>query len=426
MTGARGGRSLQPAAPERSRLRGYASRMASDPRPVSEESSLGSPAVSSAVSSAASSREPSAGHGPFRSALGALHAVLRAVLLTLEAAERRVAWLLLRLGRPVRVHPFTGFGTGGWALLGGRVLVGAPPRTAGGRAGRWAVLRANLLPFLSVEVPGAQVRVTLDGHETVVRADSEGYVRVLLEDVQLPPGRHRVTLTPVRPAGEPAIATVHVPDPAADLAVVSDVDDTIVDSGIAHGVAAILRTMLLQEQSTRVPLAGAAELYRALAQGASGVERPFFYLSTSPWNLVGFLQGFLARHRFPDGPLVLTDWGPGADSLLRISSRTHKLSTLRRLAEAMPHSRFVLIGDSGQQDPAIYADFCAEHPGRVAAVYIRRAGVAGPAGDERGELAERVLGEAGVPFVLADDTEAMLRHAMALGLVSRAARPERS
>ncbi|HEX8766929.1 MAG TPA: phosphatase domain-containing protein, partial [Jatrophihabitans sp.] len=254
---------------------------------------------------------------PGRQVLGMLRPVLRAVLLAFEAAERKVAWLLLRLGRPVRVHPFSGFGTGDWALLGGRVLVGAPPRSGTARTSRWAVLRANLLPFLSVEVPGARVRVTLDGRELVVRADPEGYVRVRVEDVQLPPGRHRVTLTPVRPAGEPAFGTVHVPHPAADLAVVSDVDDTIIDSGIAHGLAAILSTMLLREQSTRVPLTGAAELYRALAQGASGVERPFFYLSTSPWNLVGFLQDFLVRHRFPDGPLVLTDWGPGADGLLR-------------------------------------------------------------------------------------------------------------
>jgi phosphatidate phosphatase APP1 len=354
--------------------------------------------------------------------------VLRAVLLAFEAVERKVAWLLLRLGRPVRVHPFSGYGTGGWAQLGGRVLVEAParvgsaaPRTSTARASRLAVLRANLLPFLSVEVPGALVRVTLEGREVLVRADPEGYVQVRFEDVQLPPGRHQATLTPVRPAGPPAFGTVHVPDPAADLAVVSDVDDTIVDSGIAHGLAATLSTMLLREQSTRVPLTGAPELYRAMAQGApGGVERPFFYLSTSPWNLVGFLQGFLARHRFPEGPLVLTDWGPGADSLLRVSTRTHKLSTLRQLAQALPHSRFVLIGDSGQEDPAIYADFCAEHPGRVVAVYIRRAGAASPASDQRGEQAGRVLAEAGVPYVLAEDTDAMLRHAVEHGLVGPA------
>ncbi len=366
--------------------------------------------------------QPTAEPAPARSrqVLGRLRAGLHAVLLTFEAAERKVAWLLLWLGRPVRIHPFSGYGTGDWVQLGGRVLVEAPARTSGARASKLAVLRANLLPFLSVEVPGARVRVTFNKHELVVRADHEGYVQVRFEGVQLTPGRHQVTLTPVQPAGAPAFGTVHVPDPAADLAVVSDVDDTIVDSGIAHGLAATLSTMLLREQSTRVPLTGAPELYRALAQGPPGtVERPFFYLSTSPWNLAVFLQGFLVRHRFPDGPLVLTDWGPGADGLLRVSTRTHKLSSLRQLAQALPHTRFVLIGDNGQQDPAIYADFCLEHPDRVAAVYIRRAGAAGTASDQRAEQAERLLAEVGVPFVIADDTDAMLRHAVEHGLVAR-------
>jgi phosphatidate phosphatase APP1 len=362
--------------------------------------------------------------------LDRLTRVLRALLLGLEAVERKVAWLLLRLRRPVHVHPFAGFGTGDWAMLGGRVLVGTPARvesaSAGGalagraRLSRWAVLRANLLPFLSVEVAGALVRVTLGEREVMVRADQEGYLRVRIEDVQLRPGRHQVTLTPVQPVGEPAVGTVHVPDPSVDLTVVSDIDDTIVDSGIAHGLGAILRTMLLQEQATRVPLTGAAELYRALARVTPDApERPFFYLSTSPWNLAGFLQGFLAQHRFPSGPLVLTDWGPSTDSLLRVSSRTHKLSTLRQLAQALPHSRFVLIGDSGQQDPMIYAEFCAEHPGRVVAVYIRRAGAADPVSARRTEQAERLFTEAGVPFVLADDSAAMLAHAMELGLIAR-------
>jgi len=345
------------------------------------------------------------------------------VLLALEAVERGAAWLLLHRGSQVHVHPFSGLGAGERVQLGGRVLHGAPvrPGDARVRSSRWAVVRANLLPFLSVEVPGADVRVTLGARSEMVQADHEGYVQTLLEGVPLPPGRHVVTLTPVRPAGAPAHGTVHVPDPTADLAVVSDVDDTIVDSGIAHGLLAILRTMLLQEQSTRVPLTGAPELYRALAGSPAGTgDRPFFYLSTSPWNLVGFLQGFLQRHGFPDGPLLLTDWGPGADGLLRVTTRTHKLVALRRLAQDLPQARFLLIGDSGQLDPAIYAEFSREHPGRVAAIYIRRARAAGPTADERTAAAVRLLDGTGVPLVLAADSASMLQHARDHGLIAPA------
>ena len=345
--------------------------------------------------------------------------MLRAVVLGLEDAERAVARLLLRRGRPARLHAFSGVGLAEGVLVGGRVLVEARRRTGAARASRWSVVRANLLPFLTAEVSGAEVRVEVGGHELVVTADREGYVSALVPGVRLPPGRNVATMTPLDPPGELVHATVHVPDPSADLAVVSDVDDTIVDSGIAHGLVATLTTMLLREQSTRVPLEGAPGLYRALAAGAPGrPERPFFYLSTSPWNLVGFLQGFLGRHGFPDGPLVLTDWGPGAEGLFRVSSRTHKLTALRRLAEALPGPRLVLIGDSGQQDAPIYAEFCREHPGRVAAVYVRRAGTPGPVADRRARQAEEVLAGAGVPFLVTADSTAVLGHARSLGLVA--------
>jgi phosphatidate phosphatase APP1 len=99
-----------------------------------------------------------------------------------------------------------------------------------------------------------------------------------------------------------------------------------------------------------------------------------FYVSTSPWNLAELLEDFLHRHGFPGGPLFLTDWGPGRSGLLRIGAHAHKLTALRRIAQDLPGPRLVLLGDSGQADAEIYAAFAAEHPGRVAAVYIRRGG----------------------------------------------------
>jgi phosphatidate phosphatase APP1 len=351
--------------------------------------------------------------------------MLRRVVLAVVSLERWLAVLLVRLGGPVRVAPFHGFGADGWARVGGRVLVAAPPRgavvqvprrTVPAQSGTWAVVRANLLPFFTVEVPRARVRLLINGREEGVHADGDGYVYAELLNLELPGGRHTVTLTPVEPPGRPSSATIYVLNPAADLVVISDVDDTIVDSGIAHGLWATLGTTLLREQSTRVPLIGAPELYRALAQGGEPT-RPFFYLSTSPWNLVGFLQTFLVRHGFPEGPLLLTDWGPSTSSLLRASSQEHKLTALRELAQQIPRASFVLLGDTGQQDPAIYARFASEHPGRVAAVYVRRAGRPGAAAEMRAAEAEALLAGLQVPFLVTVDSEKMLSHARRQGLV---------
>ena len=349
--------------------------------------------------------------------------MVRGLVLSAEdALQRRVARTLVRLGRPVRVQAFPGLATGGSARVGGRVLLGSaatgPRRTT--RPSTWSALRANLAQFTTFEVPRARVRVEVGGRARVVEADREGYVEVLVDDVLLPPGRHTATLRPVDPPGEAGLGTVHVPHPDADVVVVSDVDDTIVDSGIAAGLLATVTTALLRDAATRMPLEGAPELYRALAQGTGGgPERSFVYLSTSPWNLLSFLQGFLARHAFPDGPLLLTDWGPGRAGLLRVGAREHKLTALRSLAIGLPRPRFVLLGDSGQQDAEIYTAFALEHPDRVAAVYIRRAGTADARAQQHLADCTRALTEVGVPFVLAHDSAAMLRHAQDLGLARR-------
>jgi phosphatidate phosphatase APP1 len=336
--------------------------------------------------------------------------------------QRSVSQVLLQAGRRVRVVPFSGTAGSAGTRVTGRVLVqlssAAPPTSA---AGGWQLLRANVVPFVTVEVPGARVRVDVGGRSRVVQADREGYVTAVLDDLLLPPGRHPVVLTPEEPGGAAATGTVHAPDPSADLAVVSDIDDTVVDSGVAHGPVAVVQTVLLSDATARVPLAGAPELYRALAQRpGGGPERPVFYVSTSPWNLAELLEDFLHRHGFPSGPLSLTDWGPGRSGLLRIGAHAHKLSALRRIAEDLPAPRLVLLGDSGQADAEIYATFATEHPDRVAAVYIRRAGAQTPARRARLDASAAALAEAGVPFVVADDSAAFLAHALDAGLLAAA------
>ena len=344
---------------------------------------------------------------------------LRAVLRLEDIVQRAVARRLLRLGRPVDVRPFSGFGTEHWVRVGGRVVVGAAKATAHTHkpTSTWQAVRANLSHFITFEVPYAHVRIDIGARSQLVSADREGYVDAELDGVALEPGRHGVTLTPTDPLGEPARGIVHVPDASADIAVVSDIDDTIINSGIARGVISTITTALLRDAASRVPLRGAPQLYRALARRQdSTAERPFFYLSTSPWNLASFLARFLEQHGFPSGPLLLTDWGPGNAGLFRVSTRSHKLTALRRLAQRLTHVRFVLLGDSTQEDVEIYTAFALEHPDRVAAVYVRHAGTPTASKQQRIDRCTDALRAAGVPIVLTEDSAEMLRHAQQHGI----------
>ena len=54
------------------------------------------------------------------------------------------------------------------------------------------------------------------------------------------------------------------------------------------------RTTFLNNARTRLPFAGVAEFYRSLQLGRNGKRNnPFFYVSSSPWNLYDLLKDFL-------------------------------------------------------------------------------------------------------------------------------------
>ena len=144
---------------------------------------------------------------------------------------------------------------------------------------------------------------------------------------------------------------------------------------------------------------------------------PVFYLSTSPWNLHEVLLEFIALRGFPFGPLLLTDWGPGRGNLFRIGAREHKLGLIGRILGEHPEMELLLVGDTGQLDPEIYATAAREHPGRIRAIYVRRTGVLNPGrAAEVDALADETTA-AGVPMLVVDDSAEIAEHAASLGLL---------
>lgn len=350
-------------------------------------------------------------------------------LRTQDVVESGIARFARLRGRrhPV-IIPFIGHGTTERVRVGARVMLGreavapsvlsstveidgdAPdsPRS------RRAVLRASLARFLTVEVPGVPVTIHLPGRDTVVHTDRDGYVDHEVELSGVAPGWLEVRLS--GPEGSTAVARVLVVDPDVGIGVVSDVDDTILDTGLTRGLE-FLRATLLTDVAERTPLPGAAALYRALAEPAGGVARPVFYVSTSPWNLHEMLLQFVSMRGFPLGPLLLTDWGPSHTGLFRIGAQAHKLGLVHRLFVEHPKLKLVLIGDSGQEDPEIYATIARDDPDRVAAIYIRRTpGVDLGRNAQLDALAAEITA-LGVPMLTADDSAEIAVHAAGLGLL---------
>jgi phosphatidate phosphatase APP1 len=285
-----------------------------------------------------------------------------------DVVNRVAVRVLRRRGWVPRVQVNRGYGTSvdvpaphtrGWVRVFGRVLMSRPetPYRAWVRSRGWR-------SFLTAQVEHARVHVEIAGYGYDVRADRAGLVDEVLQ-IDLAPGRHPVTMTPE--GGEPGVGEVVVVGPETDHGLVSDIDDTVMVTWLPRPFIAAWNTFV-RDESARAEVPGMSELYREYQQAHPGAF--VLYLSTGAWNTAPFLRRFLRRHRFPVGPLLLTDWGPTNTGWFR-SGREHKLGALRRLRVELPHVRWLLVGDDGQHDPDIYSTVAREAPDRVRAVLLR-------------------------------------------------------
>jgi phosphatidate phosphatase APP1 len=172
--------------------------------------------------------------------------------------------------------------------------------------------------------------------------------------------------------------------------------------------------VLRNNAHTRLPFEGVAAFYKALQRGEDGESfNPIFYVSSSPWNIYDVLEDFLNVHGVPPGPLFLKDWSPTVLG----KHRDYKIGVIRRLLETYAEMPFVLIGDSGEEDPEIYLQAVREHPGRIMAVYIRD--VTSVERDaEVATIAEQVR-KLGTEMVAVTDTAAAAEHASSIGLIAQ-------
>ncbi|HEM47669.1 MAG TPA: DUF2183 domain-containing protein, partial [Alphaproteobacteria bacterium] len=211
-------------------------------------------------------------------------------------------------------------------------------------------------------------------------------------------------------------ALVYVPPPTARYVVVSDIDDTVMHTGVANRLKMLWR-LFVQSAESRVAFPGVVELYRALHDGLDDEGNPMLYVSRAPWSVYEVLAAFFRLKGIPEGPvLFLREWGLTLQRPLPRRAEDHKRDLIDGMLRRYRELPFVLIGDSGQHDPEIYVDIVRRHPDRVRAVYIREVGSNPRRRKEVLSLA-RELAEVGCPMILAEDSAAMAEHAREIGLI---------
>ncbi|MGV3741096.1 MAG: App1 family protein [Burkholderiaceae bacterium] len=325
-------------------------------------------------------------------------------------------------GKRMLVIPYLGYGNANRISLRGRVLedegLDALPR----EASAWENMIGLYKRLESDQVPGARISARFQGIEQEIVTDNGGYFSL---ELSLPAplesaGWHTVELSlldPLPKDGSPvqASGSVLVPPASAKFGVISDIDDTVLWTNVTNKFN-MLRMLARSNAHTRKPFKGVAAFYRALHEGAAGKEcNPFFYVSSSPWHLFEPLLDFLRMQDIPVGPLMLKELGLrklfGPDK-----HHSHKLQRIENIISMYPQLPFILVGDSGEQDPEIYTEVVRRFPNAVRVIYIRNVNP----DPSRVEALDRLIEEVrstGVQLIVTPDSEFAAAHAAAEALI---------
>ncbi|MEK6238732.1 MAG: DUF2183 domain-containing protein, partial [Planctomycetales bacterium] len=157
---------------------------------------------------------------------------------------------------------------------------------------------------------------------------------------------------------------VHLIEPQG-RSLLSDIDDTIKISGVIDRRELLTNTFLNQFQA--VP--GMAKTYAEMAE--TGTR--FHYVSSSPWQLYSPLARFMQAEGFPAGPFHLRNLPGHGTSLGEVFTTRgiNKRKEIEKILRKFPQRKFILVGDSGEKDPRIYAKVAARRPDQVELICIR-------------------------------------------------------
>lgn len=338
--------------------------------------------------------------------------------------------LMQRLGLgKLCVLPYLGHGTPTILYLKGRVLRDKGITSPMEDDSIWLNLLNMYKRYQSDEIPGALVQARFGDLVQEVTTNEEGYFYLELRPPSLPkiddvwydielelidyPGKARNSAEPQEVC---ATGKVIVPTPNAEFGIISDIDDTVMRTDVLN-LLAMARNTFLMNARTRLPFEGVAAFYDGLRRGSTGEKyNPIYYVTSSAWNLYDMVVDFFVVRNIPLGPLFMVDLGLTKEHFLTLGHREHKLKTIQTLLDTHPTLPFILIGDSGQQDPEIYLEAIHNNPRRILAAYIRDVTLETRAAEIH-LLTDRAIG-LGVEMVVVRDTFAAAQHAADKGFIT--------
>jgi phosphatidate phosphatase APP1 len=230
--------------------------------------------------------------------------------------------------------------------------------------------------FLIKPIPNARVQLVLE-HEVIEGCtEADGFFKFEWEaKKEIMAGWHPVKANCVDKEGKISAegeGKVFIPH-STQYGFISDIDDTVMVSHSAT-IWKRLQELFIKNARTRRVFDHVGEHYSLLAETHTDdvSQNPFFYVSSSEWNMYDYLREFFDHNNLPQGAFLLNQvkrWY----QLFKTGKTKHEGKLLRiiRILNAFPKQRFVLFGDNTQKDPFIYSAIAEKYPKQVFAVYIR-------------------------------------------------------
>ncbi|RYY39324.1 MAG: DUF2183 domain-containing protein [Chitinophagaceae bacterium] len=334
---------------------------------------------------------------------------------------KSLAFHRLGLTRETVIKVYHGYGHAEQLVLYGHVFrQSALPRRRYRQSilnNSWALLRL----FMVKPWPCARLRTVWQGQVLHTESDKDGFFKFEWKDN--PPLEQGWCEMDVELLADDdsvigtGTGSVYIPYPT-QYGFISDVDDTFLISHSAN-MRKRLFVLFTQNARSRLPFEGVVRHYQLLALGNTTPEapNPFFYVSSSEWNLYDYLNEFTRVHEMPRGVFLLNVLKQLRE-LLKTGQNNHqgKFARIVRIIEGFPKQRFVLLGDSSQHDPYIYESIVRHFPGRIHAVYIRD--VYRKSVDKVREVLGKIEAQ-GVPCCFFKHSEEAILHSIRMGLIAQ-------
>lgn len=231
-------------------------------------------------------------------------------------------------------------------------------------------VKTRMEGILAKTIPGTSLNITIGSEEPV---DQLSGAKLTTDNF----GIFDVSIvTPYKPsyvaassAIDPSIlqtTTLEIIE-ARGVSVITDIDDTIRLTGVLGDKREVFRNIFSKPYSS-CEVTGVAEWFKELHDV---YKCPIHYVSNSPWQVFNVVQGFMSYFEFPVSSIHLRQYSGNLLASFTQPSAERKRPSLVTLLEDFPERKFVLVGDTGEQDLEAYLSLIPRYAPQILAIYLR-------------------------------------------------------